>query len=220
MPKSKRAKVVSLTNVSKKGKERKIEMVDKIRGLVDKFRFCHIIQFSNIETPMMQALREALKPGRFVATKNTLIQIALGKSVEASHDDNIYKLANLCEGNSACLLTDDDAKTVQQKWQEYLHPTYAVAGDIATETVQLESGFDALASFPHSMEPELRKCGLPTKLVDARIQLMGDFVVCQQGEPLTANAAKLLRHLNMKQAQFTLSLRGTWNKKTKKVTLA
>ena len=49
------------------------------------------------------------------------------------------------------------------RWfEKYSEPDFARAGNVSTQTVMIEEG--PLSSFSHSMEPQLRKLGLPTSL--------------------------------------------------------
>ena len=50
---------------------------------------------------------------------------------------------------------------------------------MATETVILYKGFETFAKFSHSLEPHLRSLGLPTKLVNSKIELSSDFAVAE-----------------------------------------
>ena len=86
---------------------------------------------------------------------------------------------------------------------------YARAGFEATREVQLEHG--PLTSFPHSMEPYLRKLGLPTKLQAGVVTMLADHVVCREGQPLDSDQARLLQLLDIKMATFRLTLTCCWS---------
>ena len=49
-----------------------------------------------------------------------------------------------------------------------------------------------LKQFSHSMEPHLRKLGLPTSLQKGVIMLLNDYTVCKEGDNLTSEQASLL----------------------------
>lgn len=49
-----------------------------------------------------------------------------------------------------------------------------------------------LPNFAHSMEPHLRKLGMPTRLNKGVIELDRNYVVCREGVVLTPEQAKIL----------------------------
>ena len=72
----------------------------------------------------------------------------------------------------------------------YKEADYARAGTIAPQTVILEEG--PQSQFSHSMEPQLRQLGLPTKLVRGVITLTREYTVCQKDDNLTPEQCRIL----------------------------
>ncbi|KAL6003281.1 hypothetical protein ACLOJK_023504 [Asimina triloba] len=70
--------------------------------------------------------------------------------------------------------------------------------------VELKEG--PLEQFTHEMEPFLRKQGMPVRLNKGVVELVSDFVVCEEGQPLSPESARLLRLLGEKMATFRLHL--------------
>ncbi|KAJ6727708.1 RIBOSOME ASSEMBLY FACTOR MRT4 [Salix koriyanagi] len=68
-----------------------------------------------------------------------------------------------------------------------------------------------LEQFTHEMEPFLRKQGLPVRLNKGVIELVSDFVVCEEGKPLSPESARILRLLGTKMATFRLHLICRWS---------
>ena len=42
------------------------------------------------------------------------------------------------------------------------------------------------------MEPHIRQLGLPTRLVNSKIELLSDYMAAEEGKPLTVEQCKLL----------------------------
>jgi mRNA turnover protein 4 len=63
-------------------------------------------------------------------------------------------------------LTNDSPKTVENYFNTYESEDFIHGGGIASETIELKKGAESLKAFAHSIEPYLRKLGLPTTLVN------------------------------------------------------
>lgn len=69
----------------------------------------------------------------------------------------------------------------------------------------------------HSIEPGLRKLGVPTRLVKGRVELDGDFVVCREGEVLGSGQTTLLKMFGVTMAEFRVGVEAYWERDTGKV---
>ena len=69
-------------------------------------------------------------------------------------------------------------------------PDFARSGNIAAWDVKLDAG--PLKQFAHSLEPQLRQLGLPTKLDRGVPTLLSDYTVCKEGDLITPEQARLL----------------------------
>lgn len=77
------------------------------------------------------------------------------------------------------------------RWFEsYREMDYARSGTESLQTVILEAG--PLKEFSHSMEPQLRKLGLPTSLKKGVITLDQEYKICSKGSILTPEQAQIL----------------------------
>ena len=63
----------------------------------------------------------------------------------------------------------------------------------------------------HTLEPTLRKNGMPTKLNKGIIELIADFTLCERGESLSPAQAALLRIFGYKFAKFQMGLLCRWH---------
>lgn len=99
------------------------------------------------------------------------------------------------KGPVGLFLTSWEPKETLEWFQEFSRPAFARMGGTATKTITLKAGpvlnFEG-EPFPHSMEPQLRSCGLGTKLVKGVPTIEEDYVVCKKGEKLSAEKARLL----------------------------
>lgn len=72
-------------------------------------------------------------------------------------------------------MTNRDVPDVLQWFKDFSEPEYARSGFVATEDVLLPQG--PLEDFSHSIEPHLRRLGLPTSLEKGVIHLIKEYQV-------------------------------------------
>jgi len=212
MPKSKRSKVVPLTKVKKKTKDAKAKLIEETRESCEKFQRIFLLSVENERNTFLQVVRQKLRPSRLICGRNKVMQLALGNSPSTECQDNVHKIAERITGQCALLFTDKPRKEIEAFLAEYRPSDYARSGATATETVTLPRGEDTLAKLPHSIEVHLRQLGLPTQLRDGKIHLLGDHVVCKEGKEITADSAQVLKLMDMKMAQFILSVEAIWER--------
>ncbi|EFP07370.1 hypothetical protein CRE_26450 [Caenorhabditis remanei] len=212
MARSRRDKNVSLTKVKKKTKDTKNNLVNEVRASVDQYKNLFIFTIANMRSTRFIAIRQKYKESsRFFFGKNNVISIALGKQKSDEYANQLHKASAILKGQCGLMFTNMSQKEVKAEFDQITEEDYARVGDTATETVVLPEG--PIAQFAFSMEPQLRKLGLPTKLDKGVITLYQQFEVCKEGEPLTVEQAKILKHFEIKMAQFRLIFKAMWNKK-------
>ncbi|GLT85954.1 hypothetical protein SLE2022_041200 [Rubroshorea leprosula] len=210
MPKSKRNREVTLSKTKKKGREHKEAIVNAIREAVEKYSSVYVFSFENMRNLKFKEFREQLKPtSRFFLGSNKVMQVALGRSAADEIRPGIYKVSKLLSGDSGLFLTNMPKEEVESLFNKYEDYDFARTGSIATEKVELPEG--PLEQFTHEMEPFLRKQGMPVRLNKGVIELVSDFVVCEEGKPLSPESARILRLLGIKMATFRLHLICRWS---------
>eukprot|EP00747_Dinoflagellata_sp_TGD_P166906 gnl/TRDRNA2_/TRDRNA2_190448_c0_seq1.p1 gnl/TRDRNA2_/TRDRNA2_190448_c0~~gnl/TRDRNA2_/TRDRNA2_190448_c0_seq1.p1 ORF type:complete len:225 (-),score=52.12 gnl/TRDRNA2_/TRDRNA2_190448_c0_seq1:222-896(-) len=212
MPKSKKAKVVNLTKVKKKTKEKKDALIEEVREACGKFSRLFLLSMENERNQFLQEVRKKLRPSRLICGKNKQMQLALGTQPSNECQDGVHKIAERISGPCALLFTDKTPAQVQEFVAGYHPVDFARCGATATSTVVLNRGVETLSMLSHSIEAHLRQLGLPTQLREGKIHLLGDHTVCKAGEELSADAAQVLKLMGIKQAQFALSVEAHWER--------
>lgn len=87
-------------------------------------------------------------------------------------------------------MSNDKPDKVLSWFKSYGEADYPHSGFEATRDVELEEG--ALPQFAHSVEPHLRKLGMPTELKQGIVHLRHFYVVCRKGDILTPDQCQIL----------------------------
>ncbi|KAF8014005.1 hypothetical protein BT93_I1767 [Corymbia citriodora subsp. variegata] len=210
MPKSKRNRPVTLSKTKKKGKEQKESLVNAIREAVELYNSIYVFSFENMRNLKFKEFREQLKSSsRFFLGSNKVMQVALGRSVGDELRPGIRKVSKVLHGSTGLFLTNLPKEEVLRLFNEFEEYDFARTGSNAAEKVELKEG--PLVEFTHEMEPFLRKQGMPVRLNKGVVELVLDFVVCEEGKPLSPESARILRLLGIKMATFRLHLICRWS---------
>ncbi|OWM79378.1 mRNA turnover protein 4 homolog [Punica granatum] len=209
MPKSKRNRPVTLSKTKKKGREHKESVVNSIREAVERYNSIYVFSFENMRNLKFKEFKEQLKSSsRFFLGSNKVMQVSLGRSAADEIRPRLHKVSKLLCGNTGLFLTNLSKEEVQRLFNEFEECDFARTGSIATEKVELKEG---PLEFTHEMEPFLRQQGMPVRLNKGVVELVSDFVVCEEGKPLSPESARILRLLGIQMAAFKLQLVCRWS---------
>jgi len=209
MPKSRRDKKVSLTKTSKHGMDWKKKMVTEIRDAAEKHDTVYVFRVVGMRGNGLRELRKSFRKSRIFLGKNKVMALALGKDPQGEVRPNIHHISARLQGECGLLFTSEESDKVESFFENFVEKDYARSGTIATETVTLEEG--PLTQFAHSMEPHLRSLGLPTSLKRGVITLIKEYNVCQKGQTLNPEQAKILKQLAIPMSEFRILPDSVWS---------
>jgi len=221
MPKSKRAKLVSLTKVAKKTREQKSAMITELQENSEKWRYCWLFEVGAMRNAHLKTVRKLWKDSaRIFFGRGAVMAKALGVTPEEEHRGGIHKLAKQIKGQVGVLFTDTPPQEVIDWFVDFKQPDFARAGNIASRTVILPVGpvmrhhSDPPEPFPHNEEPQLRKLGLTTSMNKGVPTLTSSHRLCDQGKPLTSEQTQLLKLIGHKMVVFRVGLIARWDSET------
>lgn len=220
MPKSKRNKVVNLTKAKKKDKQWKEGLITLVRNAVEEYPSVCVFRHHNLRNELFKDLREQLKDSsKFVMGSNKVLQVALGKSAADELRPNLCRLGEALVGQVGLLFTRLSKEETVSVLGAVEHEDFARAGNPAAHDFKLTAGplSNASGPLPHTLEPQLRKHGLPTKLNKGVVELLADTTVCAKGQPLDPNQAALLRVFGVKMATFRITPLAWWSSEGEEV---
>lgn len=212
MPKSKRSKVVQLTKADKRGFAAKEKLIGEVQECLDEYAFVYLFQVDNMRNTKLKDVRSKWLSSRFFLGRNKVLALGFGKTENDAYKPGTHNLTQHISGNVGVLFTNHDPEYVSTWFENYQEADFARAGDKAIETVVLPQG--PLDMFAHSIEPHLRKLGLPTSLDRGVVTLLKEYVVCKKGDVLNANNANVLKLLGKEQATFMVRITHSYSEKT------
>ncbi|KAI5919962.1 ribosomal protein L10-domain-containing protein [Camillea tinctor] len=233
MPKSKRNKVVHLTQVTKKGREHKERIFENIRECAAEYQHCFVFAVDNMRNTYLKDVRQELSDSRLFFGKTKLVCRALGQSPEDSHMENIYKLNKYLKGNVGLLFTNRAPDAVLAYLSSLSQVDFARAGAVAPRGFTIPYGvvYSTGGEVPpehdvplgHTLEPELRRLGVPTRMVKGRVVLEGiegeGYVVCREGDVLDSRQTRLLKLFSVCVSEFRIRALAYWSAATAEVTV-
>uniref|UniRef100_A0A7S0S169 Ribosome assembly factor mrt4 n=1 Tax=Chlamydomonas leiostraca TaxID=1034604 RepID=A0A7S0S169_9CHLO len=217
MPKSKRNRVVHLTKTKKKGKEWKEGLIAQVRQCVEDYPTAYVFRYTNMRTEQFKELRQELaESSKFVMGSTKMLRVALGRSEADELRTNLSQLSARLKGQVGLFFTRLPREEVAAKFDEFEVEDYARAGSKAAHNFSLQEGplSGPQGPLPHTMEPQLRKLGLATRLNKGVVELLKDTQVCREGQVLDPHASAILRAFGVKMATFRLTLVAVWSEDT------
>ena len=150
--------------------------------------------------------------------------VALGLSKETEPYPNTSMLSPYLHGNVGLLFTPRPSPAIIHYFETFQPMDYARSGTAASRTFVIPAGtiYSRAGEIPqgedvplaHSIEPNLRKLGVPSKLVKGRIELENDFTVCRQGEILTSGQTSLLKIFGVATAIFLVDIQACYDRES------
>ncbi|KAJ1722740.1 mRNA turnover and ribosome assembly protein [Coemansia erecta] len=215
MPRAKRSKVVTLTKTKSNRREGRKEIMRAVEEASDNYDYIWVFSVANMRNQYLKEVRHKFKTSRFFLGKNKVMAKALGNDPESEIKPDIHKISEVLVGDVGLLFTNDDVATVKSNLESFSAQDYPRAGNIATYRVVVPGG-EVLRGhtkepFPNNMEPELRGLGMPTLLRAGKITIESDFVICEEGDRLTSQQSRLLKHFWERMAEFKVKLLCYWH---------
>jgi len=226
MPKSKRAKVVSLTKVAKKTREQKEGLITDVQANADKWKYCWLFEVGNMRNGHLKTIRKLWKDsGRMFFGRGAVMAKGLGNTMEEEHLPGLHLLSQYIKGQVGLFFTDSPPEEVIAWFDDFHPPDFARAGIRAPRTVIIPVGpvmqhhSDPPETMPHNEEPQLRKLGLTTRMNRGVPTLDVPHKICEQGKKLAPEQSQLLKLLGYKTVEFKIRLLGRWEKETEEVVM-
>ncbi|KAK0711490.1 ribosomal protein L10-domain-containing protein [Lasiosphaeris hirsuta] len=234
MPKSKRSKVFHLTQVTKKTKEQKEKLFENIRECVPQYEHCFVFSIDNMRNNYLKTVRHELSDCRLFFGKTKLTARALGTTPETAQADGIHLLTSYLSGSVGLIFTNRAPDEIAAYFAALSQVDFARAGTVATRTFTIPAGplYSTGGEVPdehdvpvgHTLEPELRRLGLPTRMAKGKVVLSNEegtgegYTICKEGDVLDSRQTRLLKLFSVCLSEFRVQLLAYWTKEGGAVT--
>ncbi|KAF4181500.1 hypothetical protein CNMCM7927_000573 [Aspergillus lentulus] len=233
MPRSKRARIVHESKVTKKShKEQTRRLYANIRECVENYDHLFVFSVDNMRNTYLKDVRTEFADSRLFFGKTKVMAVALGHNPETEAAPNLHKLSSYLTGAVGLLFTSRDPESVLSYFDAFRPLDFARAGTVSTRSFSIPNGlvYSRGGEIPasedepvsHTIEPELRKLGVPTRLVKGKVMLeltdgQEGYPVCKEGEVLDSRQTTLLKMFGVATAEFKVDLKAQWTRSTSEV---
>ena len=203
MPKSKRSKIVPLTNAKSNQKELKEKAFKKLSANFLKFNNVLLLENINLNSENQKTLVNDL-PGVLIFAKKTVMRVFFSNQLAAypQLQTMVEFLENPNLKEVCLLLTNSPKKTIDGALASLKRQEFANPGSPATATVILSAGDQVFQSLSTSNDAYLRNLGVFTTVQDSKLYLQENFVAAQKGKPVTVVQSKIMKMLGIKAGTF------------------
>lgn len=159
---------------------------------------------------------------------------ALGQTPEEAVAEGTEGLSKYLSGNVGLVLSNRPAQEILDYFSSLSLVDFARAGVTASRTFSIPTGvvYATAGEVPaehdvpleHTLEPELRRLGVPTRMVKGKV-VLGDetgegeeYTVCKEGEVLDSRQTRLLKMFGVCLSEFRVQIVAFWTAATGEVT--
>ncbi|OQD74923.1 hypothetical protein PENDEC_c009G06665 [Penicillium decumbens] len=230
MPRSKRARVVHESKTTKKDhKEQTRRLYANIRECLEEYDHMFVFAVDNMRNTYLKDVRTEFADSRLFFGKTKVMAVALGNNPETEAAPNVHRLTPYLTGAVGLLFTSRPAESVINYFENFRPMDFARAGTEATRSFTIPNGlvYSRAGDVPseqdepisHTMEPALRKLGVPTRLVKGKVMLeltddQEGYQVCKEGETLDSRQTSLLKMFGVTSSEFKVDLKAQWSRST------
>ncbi|RCI14639.1 hypothetical protein L249_6416 [Ophiocordyceps polyrhachis-furcata BCC 54312] len=178
--------------------------------------------------------RELREDSRLFFGKTKLTAKALGQTAEEELAPGIHRLTPFLTGSVGLLLTNRPPHAVVDFFAGLTKVDFARAGAVAPRSFTIPPGvvYSTAGEVPaendvpleHTIEPELRKLGVPTRMRKGKVVLGDDdgegdgYLICKEGDVLDSRQTRLLKLFSICMSEFRVKVVAYWSAASGEVT--
>jgi large subunit ribosomal protein L10 len=189
--------------------KQKAAVVENTVDLLKKYDVVVAANLFKVQSGMLMDLRKNLRGQLEIKTvKNTLMRISMEKAEKPATKEFIKAV----EGQNLFLFTNGNPFKLAMNLEKSKVDSFAKAGDKALKQLTIPAGNTGIS--PGPMISKFSSLGVKTRIEAGNIWVVGDTVIADKGDEITADLADILQRLGIKAAQSGLSLKAVYEKGT------
>jgi len=236
MPSSKRNRVIPTSKTKKNHKELVKRLHSNVQEAAEEYAYVWVFSVENARNNFIKHVRVDFADSRIFMGKTKVMQVALGRSQETEIVPGVSGLQACMKGEVGLLFTNREPQEVEEYFATYTELDYARSGAVASQGFRIPPGELHTAygvedgeedPLPMSVEPTLRKLGVPTKIVMGKVTLEDrpdfsmdteeGYEVCKEGDVLDSRQTSILKIFGVRMAEFKMDLQAVYDKKNESV---
>jgi large subunit ribosomal protein L10 len=187
--------------------EWKLKQIDETSADILKAHTVAVVDIKGMPGKQFHKLRSKLRKDMSIKVmKKVVLERALEKVKEQRKD--IQMLNDHLGAMPALILSQKSPFQLSKLLMDNKAPTFARAGDIAPENIEVDEGPTPFA--PGPMIAELSGVGLKVKVDAGKIVVMKKSMIAKAGEPINQKVADILVKLGVQPMKIGLALAGAW----------
>lgn len=180
----------------------KLEIVEEIAGLIDKYPTVAIIDMQNLSSKQLQAIRAKIKDKALIRmTRKRLIKRAL----EACKKSEAKELLTHIKGMPAIMFSETSAFELFDTLKQNMSEAPAKAGQEAPFDIIVPAGPTPFA--PGPIISELGAAKIKASIQEGKVVVVSDSVVAREGEAISESAASILNRLGIHPMKIGITIR-------------
>ena len=231
MPSSKRNRVIPTSKTKSNHKELVKRLHSNVQAAAEKYSHIWVFSVENARNNFIKQVRVDFGDSRIFMGKTKVMQVALGRTQETEIVTGVSKLQSYMKGEVGLLFTDREPREVEEYFANYSELDFARSGAVASRGFRVPPGELHTAygveggeedPLPMSIEPTLRKLGVPTKIVKGKVTLEDrpdfsmdtdeGYEVCKEGDVLESRQTSILKIFGVRMAEFKMDLQAVYDK--------
>ncbi|KAL9091973.1 MAG: hypothetical protein Q9159_001118 [Coniocarpon cinnabarinum] len=167
------------------------------------------------------------KGSRLFYGRSKVMAKALGHTPAEESQPGSHALTPYMTGDAGLLFSEETSTEVLSFCAEFRELDFARSGTVATRSFTIPEGvvYATGGEIPsemdeplaHSVEPQVRSLGMPTRLDKGKVMLDGEFEVCAEGAILDSRQTALLKMFGIRMAEFRVACQAWYDKVEERV---